>query len=364
MNKKELMLDSERLLNKATFTREDASRTTNLLALAGLLKENEVIERKAWRPFHEELRDLATDTGTGGYLVPLSFAEELSVALKGTDRLFDPSFHWHLETDRGSPMTVPIIDDTQCAAVAVSQGGTFPGNANTPPTEQDPAIGAIQFPVCPTYRTGVVKVSIELAQDSKFPMEQVLAAAFAIRFARGIGPVLVSSILSEASQGAIASGDPNHNYYWNGVEIPASDNGSISIGYEDLIALKKSLNPAYRQAGAAWLMNDDTLNSLQALTSTTGQPLLNMNDRVLLGFPIGPCPSMTDIAPGAKPLIFYCPRYFVVRFAAMPSIQILTERYAPNGQIGFQAFLRVQGSLFVPANGPCPAVYLQNSATT
>jgi HK97 family phage major capsid protein len=68
--------------------------------------------------------------------------------------------------------------------------------------EQDfSSIGATQFDEVPFWRSGAIKTSRELLQDSGIDLEAFFAARFGIRFARGLGAKVVSSVKSGASVG-------------------------------------------------------------------------------------------------------------------------------------------------------------------
>src|SRR5208337_3936740 len=108
------------------------------------------------------------------------------------------------------------------------------------------ALAKVQLASAPTYDSGMVTVSINLLMDSAVNIPEMLAQAFAVRLARGISPALITALLGSASLGATATGDQNSG----------SPSGATQVGYQDLIALRKSVNPAYRASGkCSWLMN-------------------------------------------------------------------------------------------------------------
>jgi HK97 family phage major capsid protein len=201
--------------------------------------------------------------------------------LKQYDQLFDAAT-W-IPTDSGSKFSIPSIDDTSVSAVQISQGLQNAQDALS-------SISAVQFDEGGTWRTGNIKASLELLQDSAVDLEQLFAAAFGIRFARGLGASLVASVKANATVGATAQGDLNSG----------SPSGASQVGFQDLTALIDSLDSAYAEApGAGWLMRRSTMNKVGSLLDKNGRPLKLVELRdggfYLLGWPIRVCPSMDAV---------------------------------------------------------------------
>lgn len=303
-----------------------------------------------------ERRDLTT--GTAAAFIPEGFNAMVFDAMRAYDAIFDPAFSTPIETDAGAPYDLFAIDDTQAAATVLEEGN--------PDSENDPnALFKVQLPQAPLYRTGMVSVTYQLLQDSVVNLPELLAKAFGVRLARGIAPSLITALLGSASLGATATGDQNGS----------GTTGTNSVGYQDLIALRKSVDPAYRASGkCGWLMNDDTLSALDSLTDKNGRPILHPiyvnGQRVLLGYPVGICPSLPNIGASAEPILFGAVGYFVVRSVKGEGRLIrMTEApgLAENLKVGFKSYARMNGALLVaqagsPLGASCPVKYLQNAA--
>ena len=328
-------------------------------------------EKRELRDFIEtgkyQFRDLTTG-GTAYGFVPETFNSHVFEAMKVYDQLFDDEVTTRIETDSGGILDLFGIDDTLSAA-------TIPGEA-TASGEQDPAsLQKLQLADAPTWDSGVVPCSLALVQDQKVDLPALLARSFGIRLARGIGKSLVSTLQSSAILGATAAGDPNTD----------GATGADSIGYGDLIALKGSVNPAYRASSKVyWLMNDDTLTALDGLLDKQGRPIIHATyvngRRILLGFPVAISPSLSDIGAGAKPIYFGAFDRFVVRIVASGGKDATNqnngrlvrlweaEGYAENLLVGFKSFLRANGGLLdvtdngSPATPDAPIKYLQNAS--
>jgi hypothetical protein len=305
-----------------------------------------------------EQRDLTT-SAPASVFVPEAWNELVWQGMKAYDALYDPAFSTPITTDTGSPYDLFAIDDTQAAATL--QGEPVPA------TEQDPnSLAKVQLASAPTYDSGMVTVSINLLMDSAVNVPEMLAQAFAVRLARGISPALITALLDSASLGSTATGDQNSG----------SPSGATQVGYQDLIALRKSVNPAYRASGkCSWLMNDDSLSALDSLTDKNGRPILHPiynadGQRLLLGYPVGICPSLPDIGESATPIFFGALGYFVVRSVkGAGRLLRLTEAVgtAEKLMVGFKSFARVNGALLAAQAGSpqgvlSPVKYLQNAA--
>ena len=144
------------------------------------------------KPVTPETRDLTegspTVTQTASAIVQAQFYKQLVRAMKAYDSLFDVDSV--IQSTNGASMLVPLVDDTGNAATVVAEAGQE--------SETDPTTAGVQVPTASTYRTNLVKVSLELLQDSAFDSSDYLARSFAIRLARGIGAGIVSTALAGA----------------------------------------------------------------------------------------------------------------------------------------------------------------------
>jgi HK97 family phage major capsid protein len=377
---RESLLDYARVLvSKPQFTHEDSARANALMALAEKVGDGRRTTSESGPEYRaldlflrakKEARDLNLDTmqqdTATSVLVHQGFWGELYFALRQYDRLFDSDVCTVITTAKGAPLVLPFINDVSQSAIAVAENMYSP-NLVVGDSRGDPALSA-RLGIAKTYRTSVIRVSIELAQDSNFKFTDVLIRSFAVRFGRGIGPDLVSALLAYAPLGATAGGSSK--------STGGSENGTNSIGWTDLMNLIGSINPAYRALPkCAWLMNADTLLVLDSIITKQGLPLIRPTyspegKRLLAGYPIAICPSMDDIGAGKIPIAFGALDYFVVRLVEKETdCQVLLERFAEFGEVAYQAKLRADAVLMgVIETGTSPEVwdgpikYLQNAS--
>ncbi len=161
----------------------------------------------------KESRDLGlstqTQTTATSVLVDQAFRDEISFALREVDQLHDPDVVTFIRTPKGTPLTIPEMDETSQQAVAILEGAE--DDTGTQGDAAADPILACKMSTPPTYRSGFVRASFELVQDTAFPFTDLLMRAFAIRFSRRLGPVLVASLLGSALQGPTVIGDENQD---------------------------------------------------------------------------------------------------------------------------------------------------------
>lgn len=282
-----------------------------------------------------ETRDLETGTPqltqTASVLVQAAFLKSLLKAMRKYDELFDPSVTNFVTYSNGSQMVIPTIDDTGNAATVVAEGAQD--------TETDPTLGGVLVPIASNYRTGMVKLSLEFLQDSAFDPTDFLAKSFAIRLARGIGAGIVTTALAGAQSGATAG-------------------GNSTVSPDDVLALLKSVDPAYLEGPKSGLaMSYATLLSILGTQASTNQYILPPDwDGKIFGLPVFVSPSMPAIGSQAKPVLAGDFGYVAVRIVeGGTNLARYDELYATTGQVGFRGFLRASSAV-----GIAPALkYLQ-----
>lgn len=364
-SKHALLTEAEQLIHQPNFSRESSARVSALIELAERLPNDEL--QPGRRPLDARLprnpefmaylqrgkeaidpkkgfemaRQIqaaigVTTDAAGGYLVPQSFATRFESMLVGTDRLFEVAQLF--ETATGSATGFPVMEDTASAAAVVAENSA----SNAGP---DLVFAALAFSKCPTFRSGIIRASFELVNDTAFNFEQLLADAGGVRMARGIGAAFVTTLLANATLGKTAA-------------------STTAVTGDELFDLVDSVDPAY-QVNGSWLMARPTLTSILKLKASTAGTYLfesavdSAGRPTLLGMPVYLCPSMPALTAGQKVLSFGDHSKFVRRECKNSLVvKVYTELYAPLGQVGYEIFLRADGGLLKSAsNSPCK--YLQ-----
>src|SRR5208282_3814552 len=191
--------------------------------------------------------------------------------------------------------------------------------------------------------TGLVRVSLELMQDSAFSLEAFLKEAFAVRLGRGYEYYLTLGTGSNAPLGiipAITASNPGivtaAGQFNSGA---ATGNTSAnSIGYQDLVNLIHSVDPTYRR-GAKLMFHDQTLASFKRLVDSFGRPLWvpsvkEGEPNMLCGYPYVINQAFPQIAASAAGVVAFGQwSKFVARKVRDLSIVRLDERFADYGEV-------------------------------
>lgn len=271
-----------------------------------------------------ELRALAIGTDSaGGFLVPESFERRIVQKLEEVNVMRTLGTTLTLTSDHKIPVEADIGQ-----AEWISEGQSYP--------ESDPSFGQ---KVLTAHKLGrIAKVSEELLADSAVDLERYLAGVFG----RSLG---------RAEEEAFIAGDGNGKP--RGVlldcEVGLTAAAATAVAADEIIKLYHSLPVPYR-ARATWLMNDATALALRLLKDTTGQYLwqpglqAGQPDR-LLGRPVAISSAMPEIGAGTKSVLFGDFSYYWIVDRVGRVLQILKERYADTGHIGFRMFERVDGVL-------------------
>jgi len=231
-------------------------------------------------------------------------------------------------------------------------------------TTQDVSISQITFGAW-KYSTKLVKVSIELMQDSAFDLEAYLIKKFATRtgrilntkFTTGAGTTEPNGIVTAATSGGTAVGASGND--------GGSETGGTTIGSDDLVTLEHSVDPLYRR-GARFMMHDATLAAIKKVKDKYGRMLwmpglAAATPDTINGYPFLINNDMAQIAVNNKTVLFGDMSLYTIRRVKQMSVLRLEERFADYGQIAFIGFSRYDGNLLDA--GTHPVKYLVQAAS-
>lgn len=281
-----------------------------------------------------EKRDLSVGTNSaGGFTVPTDLASQ--VYEYGRFQGAIQTLATTVSTTGGNPLNIPTV----------SAYGTSGWTAEAVAfTESDPTFGQVALSA---YKaTHIAQVSEELLADSAVDVEGLLA--------RVLGGNLYA--LQEA---AFATGDGSSKPTGltaasGGTSAGKTAASASAITADELVDVFHSISPVYRsRPNCAWLANDSTIAAIRKLkTGVSGDNtylwspgLMAGQPDMLLGKPIYAHPNMPTIAASAKVVEFGDMSAYYIRRAGGLEVQRLNELYAASGQVGFRAFVRVDGKL-------------------
>ncbi|MCP2168128.1 phage major capsid protein, HK97 family [Goodfellowiella coeruleoviolacea] len=270
----------------------------------------------------------------GGYLVPEGFRAVLSETMKAYGGLMNVANV--INTTTGNDLPWPTNDDT-------GNEGAILGE-NTQVTEQDVTLGQRKLSAH-TYTSKLVRVSLQLLQDSAFNLDvwlprklgERIGRAAAKHFATGTGTGQPEGITTNITVG-----------------VTGAAGQVTSITYDDLVDLEHSVDPAYR-LNARYVFHDQALKMLRKLKDSEGRPLWQPvpapgMPATINGWQYTIDNSMPVPAAGAKSLVFgdIAAGYIIRQVLDVQTLR-LTERYADFLQVGFLAFARMDGRPDDPA---------------
>lgn len=302
--------------------------------------------------FDAERRDMGVGSPTASIptsvLVPQGFFNGIETALKYYGPMVDVATT--IDTATGAPMPYPTANDTAVSAVIVGEGQQV---ADVDLTVANIILNAWKF------STDMVKVSLELLQDSFFDLESYLQGRFAERLGRGLNTFFTNGTGTSQPTGFTAAvanaGVTPVTAVGSSGNTGGSETGGTSIGTDDLVALEHALDPWYR-TGAIYQMHDSTLKRLKQLKDKYGRPIYESpkdgQPALLNGYPFRVNNDLPVIADNAKTVYFgRFDKYYVRRVKEMAVLR-LVERFADYGQIAFIGFARYDGNLIDAGTHP------------
>jgi HK97 family phage major capsid protein len=305
----------------------------------------------------------------GGFFVPAGFVYDIEVATKYFAPLLDGSSVKVFETATGQVLPYPTSNDTNQAwtivgeASQVSDNGTnsnYASQANAPSANPGNVLaGHINFGAF-KGTTGLIRVSLELLQDSAFSIESFLSNAFAVRLGRGYEFYLTQGTGVNQPTGIIpaisASGAVPITALGSASNDGSAATGANSIGWADLVNLEHSVDPTYRR-NAKYMFHDDTLRFLRTLLDKFGRPLwvpaIKDGDvDTINGYPYVINQAFSKIAASATTVAFGAFEKFLVRKVRDLQVLRLDERFADFGEVAYVAFSRLDSNLLDAGTHP------------
>jgi HK97 family phage major capsid protein len=287
-------------------------------------------------------------TTAGGFLVPEGFSNMLAEAELFLGPIDDPSLVTVINTPTGNDIPWPKNNDTANVAVQVNENASVA--SGTDKVFAEDTLKAYK------WTTKVVKYSTELAQDSFFNIEQLLANNFAWRMNRGLNAAYTTGAGTTTIEGVVT-----------GSAAGATAAGAAAVTRNDILNLIYSVDKAYRRNGTI-MMHDSTAKAIRKLTVGTSddRPLWTDNIRqgepsLLEGFPVFINNDMAEIGAANKFMLFGDFKNYVIRKVAGDRMVVLRELYAESDLIGMVMFRRTDGQLIDA--GTNPIKYLINAAS-
>lgn len=279
----------------------------------------------------------------GGFLVPQGFLTKITERLKAFGGIAGEAES--IDTGNGNPLPWPTNDDTANQGEIVAENAAPAGGADVVFGQK--TLGAFKY--TSEGAGGLpLKVSFELAQDSAFNLENFVQGKLATRigrkqardFAIGAGTTEPLGLLTGGTSGVIVASNV------------------VGATYANIISAIHTIDVLYRDSDCVWVMNDAVMALFEGLVDGSGRPLLQSamdgvagpTQSTIRGYRVvidNALPASYGAA--AKTLIFgNIKAGYVVRRVQEVTMIVLREMYAVNGQIGYMAWARADGTVQDP----------------
>ena len=264
----------------------------------------------------------------GGYLVPEEFERQIISGLDEANVIRSIAKVITTHHDRKIPVAVG-----HSAATWTAENAAF--------TESNPTFG--QKEIDAFKLTDLIRVSVELLQDSEFDLEDYIANEFSRAF---------GAAEEEAFCVGTGTNQPTGIFTANGGTVGVTAASATAITVDEVISLVYALKSPYRR-NAKFLMNDATVSLLRKLKDNNGAYLWQPSVQAgqpdkLLGYDLYTSPYVPTVASGALAIAFGDFQNYWIGDRAGRTVQRLNELYATNGQIGYVATERVDGKVILP----------------
>jgi HK97 family phage major capsid protein len=298
-------------------------------------------ERKVLRAGTENIEKRIQTGGSntaGGYTVPVELQNMLVRSMKAWGPMYDGSIVSELNTTSGNALPIPTTDDTSKTGVQGTEG-----TALTDDGSADAVFGQKQLEAY-DFNTKFVKFSWQLAQDSIFNMETLLADLLGERLGRLANAQLTTGTGTNAPNGIVTAST-----------LGKTAASATAIAADEIIDLSHAVDPAYRiSPKVGFMFNDLTLAAIRKLKDGQGNYLWQMGNvkegvpGTLLGYRYVINQAMANIATGNKTILFGDFGKYWVRKVGSPVIGVLRERFWPD--LGIAGLIRFDGELLDTAS--------------
>lgn len=305
-----------------------------MLRVGGDMAELSSEERAVLRSGVSEFRAQTTGTTTaGGFTVPTELANQIIKSMKAWGPMYDEDICTTMSTASGNPIKIPTVDDT-----AVTAGAHTEATALTDTGAKDVTFGQRSLDAY-VFDTQFVRFSFELAQDSIFNVESLLAELLGERLGRIANTQLTVGSGTSAPNGIVAASS-----------LGKTAAAAAAISWDEIMDLEHSVDPAYRVSPKArYMFNDQTLLAVRKLKDGDGNYLWQNGD-VQKGIPAsfnGRAYSinqaMDSLGAAKKVMLFGDFGKYFVRKVGSPVIGVLRERFWPD--LGIAGLIRFDGEL-------------------
>lgn len=280
---------------------------------------------------YEELRVLSKAASGGGFFVPTDLAQSVIRALRflpgGVGSLANS-----ITTASGDTINWPA-NLTHGTAAWIAESGSY--------TPSDETITNVALAA---YKAGTkLIVSEELLTDTAFDLTSFITTEFGERIGALAESAYISGDGSGKPTGILDAG--------SAVTVSTLPAGYVTtLAWAGLATAIYTIPAQYRE-GSSILVSDSMLVKMLATPDSTGAPLFTTSTAAGLpdrfgGFPVYSHPNLAAVGANAKSMIVgNFNRGYVVRRVDGVFMQRQNELHSDSGQVGFRAYLRLEGKV-------------------
>uniref|UniRef100_UPI002B26B678 phage major capsid protein n=1 Tax=Leisingera sp. TaxID=1879318 RepID=UPI002B26B678 len=290
------------------------------LASGADLSELSKEARDALRSGFREIRTQTTGTGAnGGILVPTTLASSINIAAAAHGPMMDANIATEINLSNGAPFDLPKVDDTAEEANLHTEG-----DEGVDDNSGDIVLAKTSL-LAYALVTPWIKWSFELAQDSSFGFEALLAKLIGERIGRKGNAWLT-----------VGSGTNEPLGFVTGAPVGHTAAAASALTFDEIMDLEHSVDPAYRGGPKVrFQMHDQTVKALRKLKDTNGRYIWSDGDvtkgvpATLNSKPVSFNQAMAQIGASAKPIAFGDFSEYYVRKVGNPLIGVAREKFFP-----------------------------------
>lgn len=238
-----------------------------------------------------------------------------------------------LPTSDGNDLTVPKADDT-------SNVGAIVGEGVEDNTESDPTLSTITLKAY-KFDSKWIKVSLEMLQDSAFPIESYINNMAGERIGRAFNTFATTGTGVGQPKGFLVAGTSG--------KTAALTNGTT---YEEILDLIHSCDAGYRNSPNFRLtFHDTTLAALRKLKDASGQYIWAAgaagapNQILSYGYTVNNAMPQLSSGVGSKVIAAGDFARYFVRDVVGVTVVRATELFVGSGLVGFRVFSRHDSNL-------------------
>lgn len=279
-------------------------------------------------------------SGRGVEFVKEEMANSIEVALKEYGGMRDAASV--IRTATGGTLPIPGSDDTMESGVRVSE--------NTEITTKSILSSEKQLSAY-KYTSKLVKVPVELMQDSAFNIAQFVGETLGTRIGRITNYEFTR--LSSTAGGPVGALSAVGGTVTMSTASATHTASKLAITYQELLDLVHSVDHAYRKR-ASFMFGDTFLKFCKQLVDSQNRPLwvpgvASGEPDTIGGYRYHINYDFPDPDAGAKACAFGDWSQYVIRDVQEVQISRLSERWAEYGQVAFVALSRHDGKFKNPS---------------